>query len=184
MTTDEKPKNMSLTTGKVRLSYAHVFSPHSSKPEDRPKYSVAILFPKSDQETFKKVKAAIEAAKDQGKKTKWHGKIPASLWIPLRDGNEKGDPNYKDHWFFNAKSDHAPGIFDIDRNQILDKTEVYSGCYARVSVDFYPYVSPDGTGRGIGVGLNAIQKLADGEPFTSRRSHDNDFTEPVEDFLA
>jgi hypothetical protein len=181
MTTDTKPKSISLTTGKVRLSYAYVFSPHSSKPEDKPKYSVAILFPKSDHETLKKVKAGIEAAKEQGKKTKWEGTIPSGLWIPLRDGDEKGDPNYKDHWYFSAKSDRAPSILDIDKNQILDKTEIYSGCYARVNVDFYPYAK---VSKGVGVGLNAIQKLADGEPLSSRRSHDDDFTEPVEDFLA
>ena len=102
----------------------------------------------------------------------------------MRDGDlEKDDPAYKGHYFFNANSKTKPNIVDVDTNAILDKSEVYSGCYARVSVNFYPFDASK-TAKGVAVGLNSIQKLEDGEPFSGRSSASADFTEPVEDFLA
>ena len=183
MATTEKPHNTKVVTGKVRLSYAHIWEPHSSTPEQEPKYSSAILIPKTDTVTLKKINDAIEAAKEQGK-AKWGGKIPAGIKLPLRDGDvEKDDPAYKGLFFFNANSKSKPNIVDGNTNAILDKSEVYSGCYARVSVNFYPF-NANSTSKGIAVGLNAIQKLEDGEPFSGRSSAAADFTEPVEDFLA
>jgi len=52
-------------------------------------------------------------------------------------------------------------VVDKNLNAILDPDEVYSGCYGRVNVNFYPY-DWNGT-RGIAAGLNHVQKLADGE---------------------
>ena len=63
---------------------------------------------------------------------------------------------------------------DAQRNPILDKTEVYSGCYARLSVSLYPY-NTNGN-RGVAVGLNHIQKIADGEPLGGARGKaENEF---------
>ena len=181
MTKIDKNAKTKVVTSKVRLSYAHIWEPHSSTPEQEPKYSTAILIPKSDTILLKKIQDAIDTAKEQGK-AKWGGKIPPGLKLPLRDGDtERDDPAYKGHYFFNANSKTKPNIVDSDTNAILDKSEVYSGCYARVSVNFYPYANQS---KGVGCGLNAIQKLEDGEPFSGRSSAEADFTEPVEDFLA
>ena len=86
MTKIEKPLITKVVTGKVRLSYAHIWEPHSSTPEQEPKYSSAILIPKTDTMTVKKIQEAIEAAKEQGK-AKWGGKIPSGIKLPLRDGD-------------------------------------------------------------------------------------------------
>lgn len=181
MTKIDKYAKTKVVTSKVRLSYAHIWEPHSSVPEQEPKYSTAILIAKTDTVLLQKIQDAVDAAKEQGK-AKWGGKIPAGLKLPLRDGDtEKDDPAYKGHYFFNANSKTKPNIVDSDTNAILDKSEVYSGCYARVSVNFYPYANKS---KGVGCGLNAIQKLEDGQPFSGRSSAEADFTEPVEDFLA
>ena len=183
MTKTEKPLTTKVVTGRIRLSYLHAWEPHSSTPEQEPKYSAAILVPKTDTVTVKKIQDAIEAAKEQGK-AKWGGKIPSGIKLPLRDGDlEKDDPAYKGHYFFNANSKTKPNIVDVNTNVILDKSEVYSGCYARVSVNFYPF-NASSTAKGVAVGLNSIQKLEDGEPFSGRSSAEADFTEPVEDFLT
>lgn len=163
-------------TGKGILSYAYVWAPREQDGQE-PKYSTSFLFPKSDKLTLARINAAIEAAKEVGKVKKWGGKIPANLKLPLRDGDteadDKGD-EYRDCFFFNASSKDAPGIVDAQRDPILDKTEVYSGCHVRLSVNFFPY---DTNGnRGIGVGLNHIQKLADGEPLGGARGKaENEF---------
>ena len=179
----EKTFNTKIVTGKVRLSYASVWAPRSATPDQEPKYSCAILVPKSDTATLKKINDAVEAAKEQGK-SKWGGKVPSGIKLPLRDGDlEKDDPAYKGHFFFNANSKTQPNIVDRNRDEIITQSEVYSGCYARVSVNFYPF-NASSTAKGVACGLNAIQKLEDGEPFSGRSSAEADFTEPVEDFLA
>ena len=168
-----KKSDTKVVTGKIRLSYANIFEPRAITPGDDPKYSLCILIPKSDKATLRKIKAAVEAAKQTGAAL-WGGKIPAKLKLPLRDGDQDrpDQPEYAGHFFINANSKQKPGVVDADVNPI-DQSEVYSGCYGRVSVNFFPY-SHSGN-RGIGCGLNNIQKLADGEPLGGRSRAEDDF---------
>lgn len=164
-------------TGKVRFSYVNIFKSRSFQPGQEEKFSICLLIPKSDKETLTKIKAAIEAAKKQGIADKWGGKLPAGLKMPLRDGDaERAEEaeEYEGMYFLNANSNQKPGIIDAFKNEILDPTEVYSGCYGRASINFFPYNS-NGS-KGIAVGLNNIQKLSDGEPLGgARRSAEDDF---------
>ena len=84
-------------------------------------------------------------------------------------------------YFLNATSNQKPGIVDKDLNEILDPDEVYSGCWGRVSLNFYPF---DVSGnRGVGVGLNNVQKLKDGERLGgARASAESDFGDDFEDY--
>jgi len=82
--------------------------------------------------------------------------------------------------FLNANSTQKPGIVDKDLVEILDPDEVYSGCYGRASISFYPF-NVNGN-RGVGVGLNNIQKLSEGERLGgSRASAEDDFSDDFED---
>lgn len=169
-------------TAKVRLSYVHVFEPDSIDGGE-PKYSTAILIPKSDKETLRKIQAAVNAAVELGK-SKWGGKVPANIKKPLRDGDEErpDEDAYKDHYFLNATSKNKPGIAKpmgkgadgkTKFQEITDTTEVYSGCYAKVSLNFYPF---DAKGnRGIAAGLNNIVKVQDGDFLGGRASVNDDF---------
>ena len=170
-----------VTTGKVRLSYAHLFEPHSIEGNE-PKYSVSVIIPKSDKETIKAINEAIAEAKEQGK-GKWNGKVPGNLKTPLRDGDvdREDDEAYAGCYFLNANSKNKPGVVDADVQPILDTTEVYSGCYARLTLNFYAY-NANGN-KGIAAGLGNVQKLADGEPLGgfSRAEDDFDSVESAED---
>ncbi|WP_422447847.1 DUF2815 family protein [Thermoanaerobacterium sp. DL9XJH110] len=174
-------------TGKVRFSYCHIFKPVAISEGQEPKYSVCLLIPKSDKETLKKIKAAIEAAKQLGVSL-WGGKIPANLKLPLRDGDEErpDQPEFQGHYFLNATSKQKPGIVDRQLNEIIDSTEVYSGCYGRASINFYPFNQAGN--KGIACGLNNIQKLADGDYLGGRSRPEDDFDvvedEEEEDFLG
>lgn len=125
-------------TGKnTRLSYFHGWEPVSinSSPE---RYSVSVLIPKDDTETVNAINNAVNTAIEEGI-GKFGGKKPnkASLKLPLRDGDtERNDEAYAGHWFINANSRTAPQIVDKAVKPILDRDEVYSGCYARVSLNF------------------------------------------------
>ncbi len=173
-----------VVTGKVRLSYAHVWEPVSIN-DSKPKYSVSLVIPKSDKETIKKINAAVDAAIEEGI-AKFGGKKPnkAALKLPLRDGDtERDDEVYKNCFFVNANSTTAPQIVDRTVQPILDREEVYSGCYARVSINFYAY-NTNGN-KGIACGLGNIQKIADGEPLGGRTSAKDDFSSlEDEDFLS
>lgn len=167
--------NTKVVTGLVRLSYVHIFEPTAIDEGSEEKYSVSVIIPKSDKQTLKKVREAVEAAKELGKTKKWGGKIPAKLKTPLRDGDEErpDDEAYADSYFFNCSSKQKPDVVDRNLNDILDTEEVYSGCYGRVSVNFYPF---DQSGsKGVAAGLNNVQKIKDGEPLGGRSSAEDDF---------
>ena len=64
-----------------------------------PKYSVSAIIPKSDTETIEKIKRAIEQAKKDSV-SKWGGKVPVNLKLPLRDGDidRPEDTEGRDGW--------------------------------------------------------------------------------------
>lgn len=174
-----------VTTGKVRLSYAHLFEPHAIEGNE-PKYSVSVIIPKSDKDTLQAIKDAVNQAKEDGK-AKWNGKVPANVKTPLRDGDvdREGDEAYAGCYFLNANSKNKPGIVDKDVQPILDQSEVYSGCYARLTLNFYAYAASGN--KGIAAGLGNVQKLEDGEPLGGFTRAEDDF-EAIEsaedDFLG
>lgn len=165
-----------------RFSYLHCWEPDSVNGGE-PKYSVSAIIPKSDTKTINAIKAAIEQAKKDSL-SKWGGKVPGNLHLPLRDGDidRPDDEAYAGCYFFNANSRQAPQVVDAKVQKIIDQSEVYSGCYGKISVTFYGYNSNGN--RGIAAGLGNIQKLKDGESLGGRTSAADDFqTEDEDDFL-
>ena len=176
-------KNQTKVIVPCRFSYFNGWEPTSVNGGD-PKYSISAIIPKSDTATVNAIKAAIEVAKKESV-SKWGGKVPASLKTPLRDGDidRPDDEAYAGCYFFNANSRQAPQIVDAKVQPILDQSEVYSGCYGRISVTFYGYNSNGN--RGIAAGLGNIQKLKDGDPLGGRTKASDDFgTVEDEDFLS
>ena len=176
-----------ITGVNTRWSYANVWQPKSINGGAE-KYSVSLIIPKSDTVTINKIKAAIQAAYEEGEsKLKGNGKsVPplAALKTPLRDGDieRPDDPVYAGSYFINANSATAPGIVDADRQPILDRSEVYSGVYGRASISLYAFNSNGN--KGIACGLNNLQKIRDGEPLGSKSRAEDDFaTEEDDDFL-
>lgn len=177
-----------ITGVNTRWSYVNAWEPKSING-GAPKYSVSLIIPKSDTKTIEKIKAAIQAAYDEGQgKLKGNGKsVPALsvLKTPLRDGDAErpDDEAYADSYFINANSGTAPGIVDADRQPILDRSEVYSGVYGRASINFYAFNSNGN--KGIACGLNNLQKIKDGEPLGGKSRAEDDFaTDADDDFLA
>ena len=180
---------MKVITGKdTRWSYANVWEAKSING-GTPKFSVSLIIPKSDTVTVQKIKAAIQAAYEEGQaKLKGNGRsVPplTAIKTPLRDGDTErpDDPAYANSYFINANSATAPGIVDADCNPILIRSEVYSGVYGRASINFYAFNSNGN--KGIACGLNNLQKIHDGEPLGGKSSAASDFATDVdEDFLS
>ncbi len=172
----------------TRWSYVNAWEPKSING-GAPKYSVSLIIPKSDTKTLEKIRAAIQAAYEEGQsKLKGNGRsVPAlsALKTPLRDGDAErpDDEAYANSYFVNANSGTAPGIVDADRNPILERSEVYSGVYGRASINFYAFNSNGN--KGIACGLNNLQKIRDGEPLGGKSRAEDDFAEAdEEDFLS
>lgn len=173
-----------VVTGKVRFSFVNIFEPRASQDGGDPKYSVTLLIPKTDKTTLGKIKEAMEEARANFCAKNGNTALPAKPSNTLHDGDgqkDNGDdygPECKGHYVMTVSSKDRPVIVDAARNEILDRTEVYSGCYGRAAINFYGYNSHGK--KGISAGLLSVQKLTDGEPFGTRGSAD-DFDDDYED---
>lgn len=168
--TNQNPTRV--VTGEVRLSYVNLLSPRESQFGGEPKYSVTILLPKSDVQTKQRIDAAVEAAKEIGKSRHWNGVIPPVVAVPIHDGDgvkpNDGTPygeECKGHWVINAssKADQPPQVVDTALNPIMDATEVYSGMYGKIAINFGSYANAGKKGVGCYISKN-VQKTRDGEP--------------------
>lgn len=174
MSTTVKPRPAtSVVTDEGRFSYLQIFEPRKADENAKAKYSTAFLFPKKNKALKARLDAAIKAAIEEGKtnsKAGWNGKVPSELKMPIRDGDvaKPDKPEYAGMWFFNANSDRKPGCVGPNpKDAIISATEIYSGCYGKLDVNFYPF---GGKQKGIAVGLNNVQKLRDGEPLSGGQS--------------
>lgn len=164
----------------VRISYEHLLAPYSQNGQEA-KYGATILVPKSDVAGRQKIDAAIQAAIQNAKQK--HGQaFPSQPKISVHDGdgvrpsdNQPFGEECKGHWVFTASNKQKPGVVDAALQPILAPSEIYSGMYANVGVTFFGYNAPQN--KGIGVALDNVQKVKDGEPLgAARATAEDDFT--------
>lgn len=169
-----------VTTKKFRVSYPNVFKPTNFAGQD-PKYGVTMLFDKSVD------LAELRALAKKAVEKKWpdaaiRAKVLGNPKFknPFRDGDtEKPDTEgYKNVVFIRANSKMKPGLVDRNVQPIIAEDEFYAGCYARATLTAYGY---DMAGNiGVAFGLQNLQKLEDGEPFSGRKAAEEEF-EVMED---
>lgn len=168
-------------TGEVRLSYVNLITPRAQNQGDTPKYSVQLLIPKSDTATVQDILQSIEAAAASAVNEKWGGVRPAiDFKSILHDGDgTKPDagtpyaPECKGHWVLSATSERKPDVVHVSNiNAPLAPNDIYSGMYARVTINFYGYKNRK---IGVGCGLGNVLKTRDGEPLSGGASAASDF---------
>jgi len=168
-----------VVTGPCRLSYEHIWTPKAVADGQEPKFSAAILIPKTDTATIAGIKEAIRKEAAQAYP---NGKVPPNFKLPLKDGDTLLDKDGKPrleclgHYVINASSNTRPGIVDAACQPILDKSLVYSGCYCNFQLGFATYNLP--TSKGVGAYLNNVQKVKDG-PSLAGRDDPKDVFKPV-----
>jgi hypothetical protein len=124
-------------------------------------------------------KAAILAAEEKFGSKAAEMLRTGKLRSPFRtDGEEKGyGPG---SIYINASSKHQIGVVDRYKDPatgkprvIDDPSEVYAGAQVIAAINFYAY---DFNGnRGVAAGLNALQKVGDGERLDGRRKAEDLF---------
>lgn len=168
-------------TGECRLSYCNLNAPRAAQQGGEAKYSVTLLIPKTDTATKADIDAAINAAANDAMAKLWNGVRPPQLKVPIYDGDgvrpNSGVPfgdECKGHWVMTAGTKNKPQVVGIDNiNCELAPSDVYSGMYGRVTINFYGY-SNSGN-RGVGCGLGNVLKTRDGEPLAGGASAAADF---------
>ncbi len=189
-------------TPTFRVSYPNVFVPKYNDLAKKNEYSVVALFAKGEslQVLEKAILAAAIKKWGEGTITKGvehkagnfyfkTGKALLPIRLPFRDqGEQKFDKNgapkempesnEKGAMYINLKSKNKPGLVDQQRQEIIDDSTFYAGCYAKAAVSAFAY---DQLGnKGISFGLQALQKVRDGEPLGNRVDPQTAF-EPIED---
>lgn len=160
-----------VTKKPVRLTFTFL-------PDEEGVFRTSALIPKRDKVLVKQIEDAIDEAKEYGKSAKWGGKIPHKLKIAFQDGDDTDLERYPEnegHMLLNARSKKKVGLVDINRQPILDGEELYSGCWAYISVTSFAY---DNESKGVSFFLNNIMKARDDERFGGGGSSpDEDFAE-------
>lgn len=174
---NKKINDTLIRIGEVRFSYVHVFEPQKGD-DGKEKYSVAVLWPKSETAITALVEEAVKAGKEKGKTSKWGGKIPANAKSPIRDGDieREDDSNYAGMYFMNCSSKQKPGVRVLENGAVveaLDMEDFYSGCWGAVTLNFFPYDSNGN--KGVGVGLNNLIKTRDDERLAGGTTAESDF---------
>lgn len=176
-------------TGKVRVSYLNWKTPKASmNPGGEPKYSAALLLPKTDETgTLKALKAAaIHAGVEKyGTAEKVTEMLRTGvLRSPFRDGdqeNAKREAQGKrphEEWkgvvFVNVSSTDAPQVVDRNKRPIVNAAEFRSGDFALAHVNAFCYAK--GGNTGISFGINAgFQKVESGPPLGNRKDAQDAF---------
>ena len=90
----------------------------------------------------------------------------------------------KGYMFLNTNNSIKPGIVDANLQPIIDRSEVYSGCFGRASINFFVY--NNNGNRGIGCSILNLQKMKDGPVLGGHSRAEDDFADldDEEDFLG
>lgn len=155
----------------VRLSYVRFDKAYAKDARQEKKYSCTILLPKTELAQKQAIDNAIAAAIARGRE-KYGSAVPERPKTPIWDGDGYSQSGKafgaeaKGHWVFTAGLPEAMAkgpveVVDLGHNPILNRSEIYSGMYANVLVNFFFYRNES---IGVGAGLGPVQKVADGDP--------------------
>lgn len=168
---------------KGQFSYPNLFKARRNnlnKDDKREFYSVDILFDKSAD--LKVLNEAIDAALEKRLGTD-KTKYPKKLNLPIKDGDEKGTPEYAGKFYITCKCDASRGklqVFDRTRKVLESESDVVGGDFGHVLLNFYYY---DANGnKGVSAGLNGVMLVEKtSEPFSGSKSAFEAFESLAED---
>lgn len=184
----KKEKRPSLKTPVGRLCFPAIFEKEKQMEGATapPKYAATIVFDKEylkshpdEMARFNAIRAAADAVcKEKFKKSlKDASQAIARFWNPFRDGAEKAhlDGYGEGTIFLKASSRNRPGAVGPDAKTPIDDPEaLYAGCYVRISVSPYAF---DNKMKGVGIGLNNVMFVRDGERLAGGVNAEEDFGE-------
>lgn len=171
--------SLARTTPPVRVSFPNVFEKRAAMQGGTPSYSVRLMIDKTNKEQMAFMKE-LHADMKYVQENQWpdpatRSRIPlvGHDKSPIKDGdkacNSQGipykekNPELEGHYFLNAASysDSPLVVVDERRQEILDKSKIYGGCWCKINMNVYARTRSDNPG--ISFGLNGVQKWGDDE---------------------
>lgn len=147
----------------VRLSFPHLFTARAVNEGDKPKFSANFII---DLERQQKLVRELEAAIESVSRDQWKDKVPKTLKVCLRDGEDYAD---KDGYgegtvFVTASTDKRPPVVDRDMSPIVEEDDkIYAGCYVNATIRLW--AQDNQYGKRVNAALRAVQFVKDGDAF-------------------
>lgn len=186
---EKKNDPFTVVAPEARLSWPNLIKPKSNFEGQPEKFSATFLFEKDSD--LSKLKTAAKLAVQE----KWGAKPPKGLKNPFKDGNKRTFEDddgvthildgYKDAIFIvaTANADSPPGLVDEEMNRVINQSTLYAGCYVYAALRAFAYEKKNKSGGvvscGVSFGIQAVQKVRDGEPFGAGRSKPEDYFSAV-----
>lgn len=145
------------------IRYPHVFVAQKPQNATTPRYSVKAYL--TEQGMQKVYQVAKTLAESHFMNQEYN--LPSFSW-PLSAANLKPkdaqNPRLANCYVINPKAslEYPPSVIDAQRQPIMDQSQVYSGCIGSVALRLFTYEPMNNFG--IGAGLVALMKTADGQP--------------------
>ena len=150
------------------LSYPHLFKPQTPEGADEPKFSAALLV---DEATAQMVYAkaleianqAFQSGEQNLQKFKWPVSRAADKQATNGSFPYRDNPRTAGLYLVNANAsqDYPPQVVGQDRQPVIDRGQIYAGCIVAAGIQLFSYNTAGNVG--VGVGLSAVMKQADGE---------------------
>jgi len=165
-----------VTTPYFRVSYPNLFKSKLNTLNGKQEFSVTALFKKgedlSGMERVMKNAMENRFGKDEAA---W----PADFRKPFKMQSDKGvdgvlPEGHEDGAVYcEFKTENRPTVVDKDREEIIDPSMLYAGCWARAAVNANAY--DQGGNKGVTFWLNHVQFYKDDSPLSNRPSVDSAF---------
>lgn len=202
MTVKKKQKSVRVTTPIGRLSFPYLFTPVDNYSKTEQEYRADLIFDdKADFTAFNKAVDEVLADKFGPNKKSWP---MDNVVLPLTDqeveieklnAKSKAVPDHlvAGNMMMKAKTkakNGAPFVVDGQRNEIKVQSDVYGGCYGRLSVNLYVNSIAQKDPRTkkdlppihyVTCYLNGFQKTKDGDSFGGGRIKAEDAFDAIED---
>lgn len=145
----------------VRVSFPHLFTRPVINGEEGKCGATLMLDPEDHANSVKAIKTQIAALI----KDKLKGRKVPSDKLCLRDGEDKGRPEYEGYLVLSANSRGKPLVISTNGKDVVTNEEdcpIYAGCYVNAKVRLW--AQDNNYGKRINAELVAIQFAAEGEP--------------------
>lgn len=145
----------------ARVSFPHLFKPPVINGEEGKCGAVFMLEPEKHAKVIAKIEEGIADLCAQ----KFKGRKLPSDKLCLRDGEDKGRPEYEGYMVLSANNRNRPVVLRGDgKTKIEDETDspIYGGCHTNAKIRLW--AQDNKYGKRINCELIAIQFHSDGDP--------------------
>jgi hypothetical protein len=149
-----------MVTG-ARVSFPHLFRRPVINGEEGKCGAVLMLDPKKHAKAIEEIETGIADLS----KFKFKGRKLPSDKLCLRDGDDKGRPEYEGYMVLSANSKAKPLVIGKNGRDVITDEEdnpIYAGCFVNAKIRLW--AQDNQYGKRINGELTAIQFVKDGDP--------------------